>query len=296
MTEQAENNQQSNNDTPKPPLAERRAPVNMDGCAPWIAGIILAPAIFCILFALFGPTIRQNLAQTEANARCNNLPTNYDAVENVTIFTARDSAEAITSDTVITAENAEQLSLNTRIPTAEITPVRDRGFVEAVAHPQGEYAVYGIYQPLLATRFFICEDDGDARGAFTADETTGNVAFNPDGSLFAVGDGEFGRVVVFDGVEVERLHVVDIRFENEARLIDSVAFHPTEPLLFFASESALFVYTTGTTPDAFTQVARIDSLTTANREIGFNPDGTVVYLADPETGGQTQVLTINETN
>ncbi|MEO0599743.1 MAG: hypothetical protein AAF126_26760, partial [Chloroflexota bacterium] len=97
MTEQAENNRQSTDNTPKPPLAERRAPVNMDGCAPWIAGIILAPAIFCILFALFGSTIRQNLAQTEANARCNNLPTNYDAVENVTIFTARDSAEAITS-------------------------------------------------------------------------------------------------------------------------------------------------------------------------------------------------------
>lgn len=246
------------------------AKMKAQGCRRWMTLLIITPVFICAALTLIAPTIRNNLARQEANEQCATLVNTVEPVSNNTTFEIVDfSGEAL-----ITTDNLAQMVLFEGDVSLGLE-IADRDTISAVNHPDGDYFVYAAYQPSYATNFYICDNSGEASGAFTADETARNVVFNSDGSLFAVSDGRLGRIMLFDGVDIRELETINVRGNQEFRGIDSIAFHPTKPLLFFTSEDELFVYEL----DNYREVFRIPMFETNNREIGFNADGTLFFMS-----------------
>lgn len=246
------------------------AKVEVQGCRRWVTLIILAPIFILIILTLLGPIISDNLARQEANAECATLIDTVEAVPNSTTFEiANFSGEA-----VITADNLAQMVLfEGEVPLG--IEIARRDYISAVNHPDNDYFIYAAYKPSYATNFYICDNNGEALGAFTGDETTREVIFNSDGSLFAVSDGRLGRIRLFDGVAIRQLETISIRGNQEHRQINSIAFHPTEHLIFFISENELFAYEL----ENYSEVFRVPIFETNNREIGFNTDGTLFFMS-----------------
>ena len=244
------------------------AKVQAQGCRRWMSLIILAPVLLCAILTILAPNVREYLVKREANEQCQVLATQSEPVSNSTIF----EDDTFVGNTVISADNIEQLALLGET-TFEAT-ISSRDYIPKIVHPSGDFMIYALYRPSAATNFFIC-DSNNALGAFSADETAREVVFNNNGNLFAVSDGRTGRVMVFDARNIEGLETVNIRGTQDYRQIDSLAFHPTEPLLFFTSENELYVYNT----DTFIQLLHLPIAETNGKEIGFNADGSLFYLA-----------------
>lgn len=257
------------------------AKVQAQGCRRWMSLIILAPVLLCAILTILAPNIREYLVKREANEQCQQLAPQSEPVSNSTVF----EDDTFVGSTVISADNLEQM---VRLgETTFDTTIPSRDYSSAVLHPNGDTVIYVSYRSGEATNFFICDGD-NALGAFSADENAGDLVFNRDGSLFAVGDAESVRV--FDGVNIEPHETINIRDIEEASYVDSLAFHPTEPLLFFTVENALFVYDTET----FSQLLQRQFSGTSNKEIGFSADGRLVYLVDSGDNAEASVWGIGE--
>ncbi len=259
------------------------AKVQAQGCRRWMSLIILAPVLLCAILTILAPNVREYLVKREANEQCQLLATQSEPVSNSTIF----EDDTFIGNTVIAADNLEQLALLGETTFEASIPSRDT--ISAIAHPQSDYVIYVAYRPSATTNFFIC-DSNNALGAFSAGETAGDLVFNPDGTLFAVGEGRNGQVMVFDARNITGLETVNILGTQDYRQIDSLAFHPTEPLLFFTSENELYVYNT----DTFIQLLRLPIAETNGKEIGFNVDGSLLYLAGIEENPRASVWGIDE--
>jgi len=248
------------------------AKVQAQGCRRWMSLIILAPVLLCAILTIIAPNVREYLVKREANEQCQVLATQSEPFSNTTIF----EDDTFVGNTVISADNLEQMLLLGETTFEGTIPSRE--VANAIQHPNSNYTIY-VRHNTLSTDFFICAND-KALGAFSAPEMVGDLVFNHDGSLFAVGDWRLG---VFDGVSIERLETINIADLQENPFIESLVFHPTEPLLFFTSENELFAYHTQT----FNQLLRLPISETSQHEIGFNVDGSLFYLA--ETGENPQV-------
>lgn len=246
------------------------AKVKAQGCRRWMTLIILAPIIILVILTLIGPIISDNLARKEANEKCATLVNTVETVSNSTTFELVD----FSGESIITANNLAQMVLfEGEVPLG--IEIARHDYISAVNHPDNDYLIYAFYRPSYATNFYICDNNGEALGAFTGDETARDVVFNSDGSLFAVSDGRMGRIMLFDGVEIRELETINVRANQDYRQIDSIAFHPTENLLFFTSENELFVYEL----ENYSQVFRVPIFETIRQEIGFNSDGTLFFMS-----------------
>lgn len=259
------------------------AKIQAQGCRRWMSLIILAPVLICVILTILAPSISDMLAKREANQQCQNLPSQTTLVTNSTLYTD----DTFTSQTVISADNLEALSLlgETVLDTAIAS--RDRS--TAIAHPSNDYTIYTVFIPDDTMNFFICDSD-TALGAFSADGSAGDVVFNTDGSLFAVADGDNSRVLVFDGVDIARRETLTLDDSSDNQTVDSIAFHPTEPLLFFTADNELFVYETVN----FRQLLRLPISETNQHEIGFNAEATLFYLIRTGDTAQARVWAIGE--
>lgn len=246
------------------------AKVKAQGCRRWMTLIIIAPVFLCVALTLIGPMIRDNLARQEANEECASLVNTVEAVSNSTTF----DIESFSGEATITADNLAQMVLFEGEVSLGLA-IANRDYIQAISHPENDYFVYAAYEPSYATNFYICDMTGEALGAFTGDETARDLVFNSDGSLFAVSDGGYGLIMLFDGLEIERETTINVRGNQEFRQIDSLAFHPTEQLLFFTSEDELFVYEL----ENYSEVFRIPVFETIRQEIGFNSDGTLFFMS-----------------
>lgn len=246
------------------------AKMQAQGCRRWMSLLIIAPVLLCAVLTLIAPTIRNNLARNQAGERCAFLVDTVGSVSNNTTFEIVDfSGEAL-----ITANNLEQMVLfEGEVPLE--TEIASRDYIPAVIHPEGDYVIYAEYRPSYATNFYICDTAGEELGAFTGDETARDIVFNNDGSLFAVSDGRYGRIKLYDGEDIRPLETLNVRGNQQYRQIDSIAFHPIEPLLFFTSADELFVYEL----DNYTQISRVPIFETNAHEIGFNADGTLFFMS-----------------
>lgn len=258
------------------------AKVQAQGCRRWMSWIILAPVLLCAILTLIAPSVQDSLVKREANQQCQSLPTLSEPVANSTIYD-----DSVVGTSLISVDNFQQISLIDTITLESAIP--SRSHISAIAHPNGDYVIYVAYRPSEATNIFICEG-GEALGAFSADESAGDVVFNQAGTLFALSDGLNERVVVFDGVNIERLESISIAGVDQIRHIHSIAFHPTEPLLFFTSDDELFVFETET----FSRVLQRQFSATSQQEIGFNAEGTILYISQAEDDTQADAWGIAE--
>ena len=259
------------------------AKVQAQGCRRWMSLIILAPVLGCAILTLIAPNISDMLVKREANQQCQNLPSQTTLVTNNTLYIDN----VFTSETVISADNLEALRLLGE--TVLDTVIASRDGTPLVAHPSNDYSIYRVFYPDNRMIFFVCEEDV-ALGAFSANGTAGDVVFNADGSLFAIADGSNSQVMVFDGVEIARLETLTLDDSTENQLVDSIAFHPTEPLLFFTSADELFVYETIN----FRQLLRLPISETSQHEIGFNAEGTLFYLLSIGDTAQARIWAVGE--
>lgn len=259
------------------------AKIQAQGCRRWMSLIILAPVLGCVILTLLGPSISDMLVRREAKQQCLDLPSQTTLVTHSTLYTD----DAFTSEIVISADNLEQLSLLGE--TVLDTTIASHNNSTAIAHPSNEYNIYRAFRADDTMNFFIC-DSNTALGAFSADGSARELVFNTDGSLFAVADGDNSRVLVFDGVEIARQETLTIDDSAENQIVDSIAFHPTEPLLFFTSENDLFVYETIN----FRQLLRLPISETSQHEIGFNAEATKFYLISTGDVAQASVWIIGE--
>lgn len=260
------------------------AKLQAQGCRRWMTLLIIAPVFICAILTLIAPMIQNNLARREANELCQSLPQQFEAVHQDTIW----QIDGFTGEALITVDTIGQMVLFGE--TTLETPVTRRDNFPAILHPDGNYSIYAEYRPSYSTRFFIC-DNNEALGAFTADETAGDMAFNPDGTVFAISEGRQGQIRIFDAVAIEEIRKIDIHGTASGyRHIDSLAFHPTEPLLFFTSEDELFVYETAN----FTELLWQPIFETQAHEIGFNADGSLFFMSSHLTDATTYVWGVRD--
>mgnify|MGYP001071854680 CR=1 FL=1 len=242
-----------------------------------LTAMIVAPVFICAALTILAPTFRDNLAQREVAEFCGTQIPMLDTIQPYTIpIVETDDAS---SDIAITADNIAQLrqvgETIVDIPSAQL-----RGYEGKMMHPNGDYIIFAEYTPSESTNFFICGIDETALGAFSADESAGDVIFNADGSLFAVTERSNAQIMLFDANAIARAGTITVDEREENSQLYSITFHPTEPLLFFTVDGDLIVYNT----DTMMQIYRATiSESLAQAQISFNADGTLLLMINTLT-------------
>ncbi|MEO1287081.1 MAG: WD40 repeat domain-containing protein [Chloroflexota bacterium] len=235
----------------------------------WLSWLILAPVLLCAGLAIGGPSINNMLARQESNRVC---------AERIASEALQATPEFLvdSEDTgvVITASNVAQL-INLGDTVLDNPSIAFRPHRTNLAHPQGNYTIFVDAQGDSPTRFFICEEDGTALGAFTADETA-DVWFQPNGAQFFVVEAGFERILVFDAVDIERAGTIAL---GDGRDIESLVFHPTQALLFITADETLFVYNT----DDLTQIHSVSVGEISDRELAISSDGSRLFIVQATT-------------
>ena len=260
------------------------AKVEAQGCRRWMTLIILAPIFILIILTLLGPIITENLARQQANEQCETLVDTVEAVPNSTTF----ELDNFSGEAVITADNLADMVLFEGEVDLGVS-IASRDTVPAVNHPDADYAIYSDYQSGEGLNYYICDNTGEAAGAFTAGANAGDLIFNADASLFALTIAP-GKIRLFDGVDIRELETITVRDNQEFRQIDSIAFHPTEALLFFTSEDELFIYEL----ENYSELLRLPMFETNNREIGFNTDGTLFFMSETGEEALSYIWSVRE--
>lgn len=154
----------------------------------------------------------------------------------------------------------------------------DNSAQNIVRHPDGKTVIHITYGASSPSYIRICDTTtGDMRLEFESDEGMNNLVFSPDGTMFAINEGQ-GKITFYNATTYEEMTSFDVREGRRWAATNQLAFNRDGTVLVFAMND----YQTGDHSirlwdvHAHKQLAILPGHTSTLFDLIFNEDSTLL--------------------